>query len=744
MLAQLQINDPLPDGTERWRSATPGDFGTTADGKVLIGGARDKWRCGFNSADEVAAAFAASGFDTPMRFDGDTAGSRFMSAVRSALSAPGTEMALVGKRSFTFPVRIGVGLSLNHRIHGEAFVVEAVAVDESGNVVTEPGRKTFGDPLAITQATVTSNVMTVYTSGEHGLKTDDLVAIYGNADTRMNTFGKVTLIADLRAFQVSLTNANMSFVIDGAVVSKIEPAGAAASAFGLLIDGNNANVAYCWSKGSGAPASIGPQQTLGFSWTDPLSSVTSQSWCVSRIARFTTELTGTADMLRYVTYSSDSLGSPGASIKRTQNTPEMGRRYVMRFRVLTLPNAMPPIEILTATKSGTTTATVITAVPHGLKTGAHVRIFGVANTTDWANVTSEVPITVTGPDSFTVVWGTAVTGTVYGGAVKPVHSGMSVGHTTVNSRALAWSGGRLWLGLAGSWTPYIGETVRLLGYRSSAGSAGVDGQYRVIAANPAVVGNFVTTNGSAVVNCNDTSKFAVGMIVSGTGVANLSITAVNPGVSITLSGNATATGTTWLTLTGLVLEPLHGLAPQADDTKVSLFAAMGGGALIRETDLALHFARALDYTRTPVEVTGGNQSNDQGLSVPTVIVNTVNTNTPEGTPFNPTTHNLSSAATTNATLVKSTGGIVYNIVLTNYGAASAFFKLFNKSSAPTPGTDIPDMVLEVPAGKSVIFPFERFGYRCGSGIGYTITGAQAIADTTAIAASQVRVAISFV
>ena len=51
MLAQLQINDPLPDGTERWRSATPGDFGTTADGKVLIGGARDKWRCGFNSAD---------------------------------------------------------------------------------------------------------------------------------------------------------------------------------------------------------------------------------------------------------------------------------------------------------------------------------------------------------------------------------------------------------------------------------------------------------------------------------------------------------------------------------------------------------------------------------------------------------------------------------------------------------------------------------------------------------------------
>ena len=84
------------------------------------------------------------------------------------------------------------------------------------------------------------------------------------------------------------------------------------------------------------------------------------------------------------------------------------------------------------------------------------------------------------------------------------------------------------------------------------------------------------------------------------------------------------------------------------------------------------------------------------------------------------------------------GGRVLNLLL------GWFFKLFNKATAPTPGTDIPDMVLEVPAGKCVIFPFERFGYRCGSGIGYTITGAQAVADTAAVAASQVRVAISFV
>lgn len=742
MLAQLQINDPLPDGTERWRAATPGDFGTTADGKVLIGGARDKWRCGFNSADEVAAAFAASGFDTPVRFDGDTAGARFAMLVRSALSAPGSEAILTGKRDFTFPVRMGFGLSMNQRAHGEMFVIEAVAVDDSGNVMTEPGRKTFGDPVSIVQASVTSNVMTITTSAEHGLKIDDLAVVYGNADTRMNTQGKVTAISDLRTFQMSLAQANTSFVTDGAVVSKIEPAGGAASAFGLLIEGNSGNVAYCWSKSAGASASIGVQQTLGTSWSDPTQTV-GQNWCVSRLARFTTELTGTADMLRYVTQPSDSTGSLGASIKRTQNTPEMGRRYIMRFRVLTLPNSMPPIEILTATKSGTTTATVITAVPHGLKTGAHVRIFGAANTTDWANVTAEVPITVTGPDSFTVTWGTAVNSVVYGGLIKPVYSGSTTGYVTSVPRAFTWVNDRIWLGLSGNWTPYIGETVRVLGCRNSAGTAGIDGQHRVIAVNPVVTGNFNTTSGSAVVTCNDTSRLAVGMIVSGSGVSSLSILSIVPNTSITLAGNATVTGSTWLTITGLVLEPLN-LVSQPNGTSVSLSSTSGGGALIRETDLSLHFARALDYTRTPVEVTGGNQANDQNGSVPSVVVNTVNTNTPEGTPFNPTTHTLSSAATTNATLVKSTGGIVYNIALTNYGAAPAFFKLFNKASAPTVGTDIPDMVLEVPAGKSVIFPFERFGYRCGSGIGYTITAAQAIADTAAIAASQVRVAMTFI
>jgi len=742
MFAQLQINDPLPDGTERWRSATPGDFGTTPDGKVLIGGARDKWRCGFNSLDEVASDFTLPESGVRIRIDGDTAGSRYMSVVRDSFAEPGTESVIRGLRDFSFPVRMGMGLSLNQRVHGEMFVVEAVAVDDSGNVIEEPGRKTFSDPVAVSSASVTSNVLLITTTVDHGLKMDDLVVIAGNGDTRINTVAKVSTVPDPRNFQVALTNANTTFAISGARVYKIEPAGSAASAFGLLIDGTTTSNAYCWSKSEGSSCSLGAYQSLGTTWSDPISLV-AQNWCVSRVARFTTELTGTADLLRYISYPSDSSSGPAAMIKRTQNIPEMDRRYVLRFRVLTLPNAMPPIEILTATKSGTSIATVVTAQPHGLQTGAYVRIFGANDVTNWGPVTTETPITVTAPDTFTVAWGTAITGVTYGGAVKPVFSGMSTGIANQVPRGLACHGGRLWLGLSSSWTPSVGETVRLLGYRTNSGSLNLDGQYRVAAFNPVVVGSFQTTNGSPVVNCPDTSKLSPGMSVSGTGISGLAIASIVPNTSITLTGNATATGTTWLTLTGLVLEPLSRPA-EPDGMIGSLAPVQGGGALVRESDFAIHFARVLDYTRTPVEVTGGTTTGDQGGSVPVAVSNTVTTNTPEGTPLSPTTHNLTSAATTNATLVKSTSGMVYNIALTNYGAAPAFFKLYNKSTAPTPGTDIPDMVLEVPAGKCVIFPFERFGYRCGSGIGYAITGAQAVNDTTAIAAAQVRVAMSFV
>jgi hypothetical protein len=118
------------------------------------------------------------------------------------------------------------------------------------------------------------------------------------------------------------------------------------------------------------------------------------------------------------------------------------------------------------------------------------------------------------------------------------------------------------------------------------------------------------------------------------------------------------------------------------------------------------------------------------------------------TPPAPTTpYYLNSAATTNgALIITGTSGLAA-FYATNTGATPAFVKLYNKATAPTVGTDIPEMIIPVPAAVSgvpgvatQIFSF--IGMRFALGLGIAITGAVADSDTTAVAAGQVRVKLS--
>ena len=110
----------------------------------------------------------------------------------------------------------------------------------------------------------------------------------------------------------------------------------------------------------------------------------------------------------------------------------------------------------------------------------------------------------------------------------------------------------------------------------------------------------------------------------------------------------------------------------------------------------------------------------------------------------PTVLNTSSAATTNPVLVKGSAGTLFNITASNTGAAAAYLKLYNKATAPTVGTDVPVLTLQIPAGGFVSPQFGTLGHRFALGIGIGITGAAADNDTTAIVAAQVKVLTSYV
>lgn len=130
-----------------------------------------------------------------------------------------------------------------------------------------------------------------------------------------------------------------------------------------------------------------------------------------------------------------------------------------------------------------------------------------------------------------------------------------------------------------------------------------------------------------------------------------------------------------------------------------------------------------------------------GTVTATVTAGTVNPVVP-ATPYF-----VNSAASTNGALVLTGTSNLSSFYATNEGASTAYIKLYNKATAPTVGTDVPEMIFPVPAAASgvpgVANPNIGFhGFRFALGLGIAITRNAAHTDTTAVGAGEVKVKLS--
>lgn len=130
-----------------------------------------------------------------------------------------------------------------------------------------------------------------------------------------------------------------------------------------------------------------------------------------------------------------------------------------------------------------------------------------------------------------------------------------------------------------------------------------------------------------------------------------------------------------------------------------------------------------------------------GTVTATVTAGTVNPVVP-ATPYF-----LNAAATTNGALILTGTSNLSAFYATNEGASAAYVKLYNKATAPTVGTDVPEMIIPVPAAvggvPGVANPRIGFhGFRFALGLGIAITRNAVHTDTTAIGASEVKVKLS--
>ena len=103
---------------------------------------------------------------------------------------------------------------------------------------------------------------------------------------------------------------------------------------------------------------------------------------------------------------------------------------------------------------------------------------------------------------------------------------------------------------------------------------------------------------------------------------------------------------------------------------------------------------------------------------------------------------VAAAASTNATSVKASPGVLSGGILCNNTAAAKFFKFYDKASAPTVGTDTPKFTLIIPANNNIVLD-HAVGAGFTVGIAYAITGAIGDADTTVLAANDVHGYLSY-
>ena len=217
---------------------------------------------------------------------------------------------------------------------------------------------------------------------------------------------------------------------------------------------------------------------------------------------------------------------------------------------------------------------------------------------------------------------------------------------------------------------------------------------------------------------NDITRSPAGNLLQ---VCDLTTQNTNPVTSLTLAANATR---------------LFGASIKARYVRVRVSTAVVGGNVscsgvfsqqpFTDTIFNIQQATAFNLQTTATIAPGANLVGDVGNQARATTGGIV-------APF----RLLSSAATTNATLIKASAGRLFLIVGRNNVASIRYLKFYNKASAPTVGTDVPVLTIALDASSRFEIDLNPYGQFFTTGIAFAITGAVADNDTTAIAAADI-------
>jgi hypothetical protein len=637
-----------------------------------------------------------------VQVDGNTAGASYLDISKSPYVA-GNETTLETVTTFGMPVEIAFGAHRSQATLGQEFSFEFV---DTGTPLPD-----IAD-LAITSITQTTTVLTIDFAAPHGLVPGKAIGVRDCSNLLANY--PALVVATIPSPTQITATAGPGGTITSQTITN--PAGAKGFVFFRERFGRASNgVSQIFENATATSSAFYVRSEAG----DSLPSGTiagAHGVTVGTTASVqlvntpyayafapTTEyrITVQADRVQWSDAAVDAVAQTSSRLLRTQIVPDPSETYKFRIRAnnsksLSIING----KVVSVTKTTTTTGT-FNAPAHGLVTGDLITYYGNSNAAAafFPNLTVATAVTVVDANNFTAVIGSGTTGTGYGGIYSKVQGGnilpgvnnntasnATLSTLTGGTRQLVLTGGSSWSGLV------IGDYVEVAGVSNVTDGAllGVDGAWRVA--------NSVTT---ALTLVPATAAFAA-----------------------TLPADFALTNS--------------------------------GGAIVKRTCLRVSFVRIFDYERERVEmlarptgdISGAAPVAVQNVPAVTVSSGTITTVTTAGTPLAPANaFFLNSAATTNGALILTGTSGLQAFWATNTGAAVAFVKLYNKATAPTVGTDVPEMIIPVPAavggvpGVAEVTPGFN-GHRFPLGLGIAITGLVADTDTTAVAAGQVKVKLS--
>jgi hypothetical protein len=624
--------------------------------------------------------------------EGNAAAASYLNLSKSPL-LPGVT-TLTSKLSFNMPFELAVGLHMSQRTLGQEFAIEAISTEETLPTPAD---------LAISAIQHAASVLTITTTLPHNLRPGMRFGVRDCADSRFNYPALVVA-------SIPTTSQFTATAGPGGTIPSITAGPFATgyvftrSALGLATNGTSllfenatvTNASYYVRSESGDALPSGT--ILGNHAITCATTASVQAIAAALTYAFqpTNEfrLTQFIDGIQWSDVGVDALGTSTNRYKRTQVVPDIEHMYRFRFRATNNASLSRPVaQIVTAVKTGTTTATITTDVPHGLTTSDLVAVYGIRaqGATEFPNLLTATAVASTPTTtSFTIVIGTAGTVTSYGGYVARVNGGnlpSAIGASAVIAQSivrtnniLTVTGNTTWTGLL------IGDMVNLVGCRNNTDGAtlGIDGAYRVR--------DVVTT--------------------------------------------------------ALTLEPINATV---SPTGADILSTNCGGAIIKRTCLRISYVRILDFERQRVEMLS-RPATDISNAVPvsikssvaisgavtlgagTALVGDVGVNYRSTASGASATH-IVSAATTNAANLKAAAGKVLGWALANTTASWRYVKLHNLATAPTAGAAVARTIAIPPNGLAQWFSEGGITFATGIGI-TTVTGA-ADTDATAVALNDI-------